>query len=181
MPHHPLEIDIEEVASTTKEPGYAWFIHHLTDPLEIAPVTHRVEIVAKEVNQGPEMTTYDKPRPGALYSSANQVEFAETEAEAQIIWEDRLGMMRPNDEVRLYKYQEDTFDYTGTIRPLLADEVVFNAEHGCQLVDTFHYQGFRRFSAADRAAHLTSGDIESLPTKDIFSTEEISATATPLN
>lgn len=162
MPHKPLDIPIGEVAKTTRTKGIAYLVHHLCDPYQVPAVQEPVTIVAKEHNHLPEESATDNPRPGVVFSSANQFGFAPTEAQAWELYEDFCTRSRPTDAVRLYRYETEVFDENySTIRQLLAQEVNLDGQYGCTLEYEFTHNGFERLSLADaEKALLQSPDRE---------------------
>lgn len=150
MPHKPLDIPIGDVAKTTRTKGIAYLVHHLCDPYEVPAVEEPVTITAKEHNHLPEESATDNPRPGAVFSSANQFGFAPTEAQAWEMYEDFCSRTRPTDAVRLYRYETEVFDENySTIRQLLAQEVNLDGQYGCTLEYEFTHNGFERLSLAE--------------------------------
>lgn len=156
----PKDIPIKEVAKTRREKGIRYFVHHLTNPYEVAEVTEPVSITAREHNHDPFETVIDMPRPGALYSSANQVGFANTEAAGFELYEEFCMNMIPGDEVRLYRIEDEKFNYT-KVRPLLPAETLLGEEHGCTLIEKQNWRGFERFTPEQQVELLLSNIQES--------------------
>lgn len=163
----PKDIPIEEIANTRKEKGIFYFVHHLTDPYEMPAVTEPQTITAREHSTDPFETVTDMPRPGALYSSANQIGYAETEAKGFELYEEFCMNMGPGDEVRLYRVEDKKFNYS-KVRPLLSAETLLGEEHGCTLVEKQDWRGFERFTPEQQVELLLS-NIQESTTKKLYS------------